>query len=38
MRPDNDKHLDMHIDECDVTFNFGLSAEKFTGNELATLG
>ncbi|CAE6955001.1 ICU11, partial [Symbiodinium sp. KB8] len=36
--PNNDKHLDMHIDECDVTFNFGLSAENITGSELAFCG
>ena len=28
--------LDMHVDECDVTFNFGLSdTGHFTGSDLA---
>ena len=30
-RPDEDRHLDMHVDECDVTFNFGLTDEGFEG-------
>ena len=38
-RPDEDRHLDMHVDECDVTFNFGLcDTTGFTGSELAFCG
>jgi len=38
-RPDEDRHLDMHVDECDVTFNFGLSEpSSFTGSDLAFCG
>jgi len=38
-RPDQDQHLDMHVDECDVTFNFGLTdPDGFTGSELAFCG
>lgn len=38
-RPDEDRHLDMHVDECDVTFNFGLCDNSdFTGSELAFCG
>ncbi|KAH8097450.1 procollagen-lysine 5-dioxygenase [Aureococcus anophagefferens] len=34
-----DIHLDMHIDECDVTFNFGLTdAARFAGNDLTFCG
>ena len=34
-----DTHLDMHIDECDVTFNFGLTdAAHFAGNDLTFCG
>lgn len=34
-----DTHLDMHIDECDVTFNFGLTdAANFAGNDLTFCG
>ncbi|CAJ1350797.1 unnamed protein product [Effrenium voratum] len=33
------RHLDMHIDECDVTFNFGITAHgKFDGNDLTFCG
>eukprot|EP00438_Fugacium_kawagutii_P033987 Skav228945 [mRNA] locus=scaffold2181:414879:416027:- [translate_table: standard] len=36
---ENDKNLDMHIDECDVTFNIGLSESRgFEGNQLAFCG
>ena len=29
----------MHVDECDVTFNFGLTpADSFEGNDLAFCG
>eukprot|EP00439_Symbiodinium_sp_Y106_P031696 s1171_g3.t2 len=35
-RADEDRMLDMHVDECDVTFNFGLSdTGHFTGSDLA---
>eukprot|EP00971_Amphidinium_carterae_P006488 127928-Amphidinium_carterae.1 len=27
-QPDGDKHLDMHIDECDVTFNFAITSHE----------
>ncbi|CAE6940485.1 ICU11 [Symbiodinium sp. CCMP2456] len=38
-RPTDDKHLDMHIDECDVTFNFGVTShENFEGNDLTFCG
>lgn len=38
-RPEDDKHLDMHIDECDVTFNFGITPpENFEGNDLTFCG
>ena len=38
-RPDEDRHLDMHVDECDVTFNFGLSRpDGFGGSDLAFCG
>eukprot|EP00931_Biecheleriopsis_adriatica_P033467 TRINITY_DN19420_c0_g1_i1.p1 TRINITY_DN19420_c0_g1~~TRINITY_DN19420_c0_g1_i1.p1 ORF type:complete len:561 (+),score=133.70 TRINITY_DN19420_c0_g1_i1:116-1798(+) len=38
-RPSDDKHLDMHIDECDVTFNFGITPESsFEGNDLTFCG
>mmetsp|Transcript_87251 Transcript_87251/g.194069 ORF Transcript_87251/g.194069 Transcript_87251/m.194069 type:complete len:195 (+) Transcript_87251:2-586(+) len=38
-RPDEDRHLDMHVDECDVTFNFGLTdAARFEGSDLAFCG
>jgi hypothetical protein len=38
-RPDQDRFLDMHVDECDVTFNFGLTPDgEFTGNDLAFCG
>lgn len=38
-RPDEDRHLDMHVDECDVTFNVGLCApDGFTGSDLAFCG
>jgi len=38
-RPSDDKHLDMHIDECDVTFNFGITPhENFEGNDLTFCG
>jgi len=37
--PDDDAHLDMHIDECDVTFNISLSASgDFEGNSLTFCG
>ena len=33
------RHLDMHIDECDVTFNFGVTShENFEGNDLTFCG
>ena len=38
-RPDEDRHLDMHVDECDVTFNIGLSdSQDFSGSDLAFCG
>lgn len=38
-RPDEDRHLDMHVDECDVTFNFGLmDSSGFEGSDLAICG
>ncbi|CAK9055849.1 2-oxoglutarate and iron-dependent oxygenase domain-containing protein ICU11 (Protein INCURVATA 11) [Durusdinium trenchii] len=38
-RPSDDKHLDMHIDECDVTFNFGITSHNnFEGNDLTFCG
>mmetsp|Transcript_25938 Transcript_25938/g.59940 ORF Transcript_25938/g.59940 Transcript_25938/m.59940 type:complete len:566 (-) Transcript_25938:68-1765(-) len=38
-QPDGDKHLDMHIDECDVTFNFAITShENFEGSDLAFCG
>lgn len=38
-RPSDDKHLDMHIDECDVTFNFGITeTSMFEGNDLTFCG
>ena len=38
-RPTDDKHLDMHIDECDVTFNFGITSHNnFEGNDLTFCG
>lgn len=38
-RPDEDSHLDMHVDACDVTFNFGLSdTSRFSGSDLAFCG
>ncbi|CAE7311769.1 ogfod2 [Symbiodinium natans] len=38
-RPTDDKHLDMHIDECDVTFNFGITShDNFEGNDLTFCG
>jgi len=38
-RPDEDRHLDMHVDECDVTFNFGLcNPDSFKGSDLAFCG
>lgn len=38
-QPENDKHLDMHIDECDVTFNFGITqSDNFAGNDLTFCG
>lgn len=37
--PDRDRHLDMHVDECDVTFNFGLTdTGSFEGSDLAFCG
>lgn len=37
--PESDKHLDMHIDECDVTFNFGITqSDGFSGNDLTFCG
>merc|ERR1712012_125848 len=37
--PDKDRSLDMHVDECDVTFNFGLTdADAFEGSDLAFCG
>ena len=31
-QPDEDRSLDMHVDECDVTFNFGLTnSDDFRG-------
>lgn len=36
---ENDKNLDMHIDECDITFNIGLTENPdFEGNQLAFCG
>jgi len=36
---DGDKHLDMHIDECDVTFNFAITShEHFEGSDLTFCG
>ena len=33
------RHLDMHIDECDVTFNFGITShDSFEGNDLTFCG
>lgn len=38
-RPDEDRHLDMHVDDCDVTFNFGLTeSSDFGGSDLAFCG
>jgi len=37
-RPDEDRQLDMHVDECDVTFNFGLGDGGFAGSDLAFCG
>merc|ERR1712232_573137 len=38
-RPDEDRHLDMHVDDSDVTFNFGLlEGDGFTGSDLAICG
>jgi hypothetical protein len=38
-RPDQDRHLDMHIDVCDVTFNVGLcDADDYSGSDLAFCG
>lgn len=38
-KPDGDRHLDMHIDSCDVTFNFGIStADNFQGSDLTFCG
>lgn len=38
-RPDEDRHLDMHVDECDVTFNFGLcDSDSFKGSDLTFCG
>ncbi|CAE7729179.1 ACAC [Symbiodinium sp. CCMP2592] len=38
-RPDEDRMLDMHVDECDVTFNFGLSDTGiFAGSDLVFCG
>jgi hypothetical protein len=38
-QPDEDQSLDMHVDECDVTFNFALTpADSFEGNDLAFCG
>jgi len=38
-KPDEDRHLDMHVDECDVTFNFGLcDPDGFSGSDLAFCG
>ena len=37
--PEEDRHLDLHVDECDVTFNFGLSApDGFAGSDLVFCG
>ena len=36
---EEDKNLDMHIDECDITFNIGLTETlDFEGNQLAFCG
>lgn len=36
---DRDRRLDMHVDECDVTFNFGLTGgSAFSGGDLAFCG
>ncbi len=36
---EEDKNLDMHIDECDITFNIGLTeTPDFEGNQLAFCG
>jgi nitrite reductase/ring-hydroxylating ferredoxin subunit len=38
-KPDGDRHLDMHIDSCDVTFNFGITAsDTFEGSDLTFCG
>eukprot|EP00913_Durusdinium_trenchii_P025441 g23884.t2 len=38
-QPDEDRSLDMHVDECDVTFNFGLTnSDDFRGSDLAFCG
>merc|ERR1719316_696448 len=38
-QPSEDRFLDMHVDECDVTFNFGLTPDgSFTGSDLAFCG
>jgi len=37
--PDEDRDLDMHVDDCDVTFNFGLSdSTDYAGSDLAFCG
>jgi hypothetical protein len=38
-KPDGDKHLDMHVDSCDVTFNFGITtSEDYKGSDLTFCG
>ena len=38
-RPTDDRHLDMHIDECDVTWNFGITdTGTFQGSDLTFCG
>lgn len=37
--PCKDRDLDMHVDDCDVTFNFGLSDQaSYSGSDLAFCG
>mmetsp|Transcript_35486 Transcript_35486/g.73024 ORF Transcript_35486/g.73024 Transcript_35486/m.73024 type:complete len:453 (+) Transcript_35486:155-1513(+) len=37
--PEQDRDLDMHVDDCDITFNFGLSdSHNFGGSDLAFCG
>ena len=37
-RPEEDPSLDMHVDECDVTFSFGIMDDNFEGSDLCFCG